>query len=707
MSASNDQPAAPEPAPAAAVDNTAEASQQLLAALQEPFPAAPLPLAELRKLAMRLPHLTSLLTGPTRHNYYCQILFSKPSSREEHDKCPTSYAEFASEAAGPHKRTAERVAAVFSRPDVSQQDWEGVFVHLTNTNAVRFDAADAALAEAVAVLIHDSGRYDAAPGGATPGELMQHYYSLFLTLWVSFMLPYELLAYEKSCLLFLRLFLQYHDPLLSVHLDQHQADAAPTMYLMIRHFFMLPSRPVGEAWAVLDWFLLVGDDLIVPFVALASVIAHRRELLALDSHDALKARLDGWSVALPQDRASTAGDPGLADGRSIALLPVWCGKTLLQNATLMLRQTPSTTRGILLSFMGATELREGEAAAKKATDHFSALVCVGIDSADLEMSFPVKPRQHAFPPIEFIIVDCRSQRSFDFAHLPTAVFAGDCISFDEDKMNTLMERLRPLKGTHISLFGTGRAEVAQEDNLLKVIALHLVMRGFPFVSVVVGGFRGVIPLIRENRIRVLLDPDSEPGLAVAAGAGPARVAQEFASGAADALNRAGEFLQAKAPSVDAEAVRERAQEFKSKANEQLAAASAWGWDVVKKAQDRWAALQAESSKQSGEAPAAAGADSQTAAAAAGATTTATDKVPVHPLLKTGGGAAGAGATSDFSLGGGDDDKDEDLGLITEVPVRPLRAANAKDSNAPPAASTAATAAAVAVDTEFEELFGSK
>ena len=83
--------------------------------------------------------------------------------------------------------------------------------------------------------------------------------------------------------------------------------------------------------------------------------------------------------------------------------------------------------------------------------------------------------------------------------MPTALHVGDEIGFDAELLGKMVQRFDTAKGSHLCVLGTGRTLV-EEANLLKMIALHLVHQGFPYVSIAVGGFKACIPHIKAGKM---------------------------------------------------------------------------------------------------------------------------------------------------------------------------------------------------------------
>lgn len=99
-------------------------------------------------------------------------------------------------------------------------------------------------------------------------------------------------------------------------------------------------------------------------------------------------------------------------------------------------------------------------------------------------------------------------KSFRFARLPTAVHIGATIGYDPKKLENIVKQFESAKGSHFTLFGTGR-RLPDEENLLKVIAMRFLTRGFPHISIAPGGFKDCIKYISSDQIEYVRDEDVE------------------------------------------------------------------------------------------------------------------------------------------------------------------------------------------------------
>lgn len=110
--------------------------------------------------------------------------------------------------------------------------------------------------------------------------------------------------------------------------------------------------------------------------------------------------------------------------------------------------------------------------------------------------------------LHYIVIDCRSIDSFKFARLPTAIHIGTNIRYDEKRMNEIIKQYESAKGSHFTIFGTGR-QIQDELNLLKLIAMKFIQNGFPHVSITTDGFKGCIKYITSNQIEYVQDEKKE------------------------------------------------------------------------------------------------------------------------------------------------------------------------------------------------------
>jgi hypothetical protein len=129
-----------------------------------------------------------------------------------------------------------------------------------------------------------------------------------------------------------------------------------------------------------------------------------------------------------------------------------------------------------------------------------------VPTSEIIEAFRKEKAKHIVTTVRYIIIDCRSLKSFRFARLPTAVHIGQHVGYDAERMQKILARFVDAKGSHFSIFGTGR-ELQEEDNLLKMMAMKFVAAGFEHISIARGGFAECIKYISNNEIEFVRDID--------------------------------------------------------------------------------------------------------------------------------------------------------------------------------------------------------
>ncbi|RNF26178.1 uncharacterized protein Tco025E_01578 [Trypanosoma conorhini] len=648
------------------------------------------PLASLQEACTEVPYVSARLGGRRRYQLYRGLLLDRPPTA-----VPDAFRQHAGEAGEIHKRVAARLHGVLGGDALLEEaDLQGFVCYFASETGCDFDDEMTGITLALATVV--------AAAELTPGaEKLRRLYQLLEVLRKDFVVPSASRAFDGSLAPLLRLLLQYHDPCLARHLDQRVVNVGAVLLDWARRLFVVGDG-LQEALGVWDWLLIVGDPTMTVYFALSYLVAHRQRFLAMETHEELAEALRAPAFALPT-RKEDAVDPALHDGRPVSFLSLRSGKSLAQNADIAYQSTPHSTRCVIdaLLFPDEGGLGKSPDALEK---YYTAYTALPLERSDFAESFAVQPAaQTELAALGYVVLDCRSRASYDFARLPSAIHVGDDIGFDNEKLDKVVAKLGDVRGTHLCVFGTGRP-ITEEFNLLKLVSLHLVQSGFPYVSI--GGFRALVPLIKAQAVTITRASTVD----MARG--------EVMSSVTALKNGLAEML----PHLefDKEEARRRAEAVGHKAKEGVQAVKSWGWSMVRRVGQRLASSGTSS-------PTA----NPTASAAASEET-------------GNGGGGGRGGRSlrparataaqhAFSLGAGDDAGDEDdFDLITSVPLytgtavahregeRVVKGALlAQSSSSPPegeeveASPAAADPAApptakrilMEIDEEFDRLFG--
>ncbi|GET90617.1 hypothetical protein, conserved [Leishmania tarentolae] len=649
------------------------------------------PLRSLQKMCMRVPQLSSELTRPQRFRLYCLLLLediddaAMPGGAAGEDDW-TTYAKRALET---HVHVATQAAALFPTTlHATTDELAGLFYRLGTDTAFYFSPEMMEVILCITYVVAGSSSTD-------KNMLLRTLYRMLCVLQRGFIPSTAAHRYEPVTTSLLRLMLQYYDPQLATHMDQQQVNIGTYLLGWSRRLLVLQSD-YDTALKVLDWVFILGDPIMVPYVAHAYLITHRQSLMLLSTKQALTQCLDTMTFTLPSCKAD-AIDPKLVDGRATAPTPVWSGKTLLQNADLLYRVTPLSTQR-MLEFCFYPDVGVLNKTPEELREYYAKTPSLPLERSDIASAFAKRDAAaqgggDGLPSHEYIIVDCRSRESFEYVRLPTAVHVGDVLSYHHEDLAEALRRLESCRGHPLALFGTGRP-IVEELNLLKVFALYLINRqAFPFVGIVPGGFKTTIPLIRNRMIDVIMSPaaaaalENETNKMSLSSIDWGQRASDTAHKISAALNGVSDYLG----QVERGEVRQKAQELGTKAKEGMAAAGSWGWGMIKRVR--------ESLGESGEHALTAISSVSGKIAAAQMTTTAmsssapSSKADTGPSYATASSAASKSPTSGqsviptaiahptaaqpsqqlqqvFSLG--EDFEEEDLDLITSIPARPLR-----------------------------------
>ncbi|AYU82229.1 Rab-GTPase-TBC domain containing protein, putative [Leishmania donovani] len=708
-----ESPPSPHSTGEAKTQNALAALMSVLDSDEETARRGSISLRSLQKMCMRVPQLSNELTRPQRFQLYCLLLLEDsddpavPGGAAGQEDW-TTYTKRALET---HVHVAKQAAALFPTAlHITTDELAGLFYRLGADATFYFNPVMMEVILCVTYVVAGSRSTD-------KNMLLRTLYRMLCVLQKDFIASAASHLYEPATTSLLRLMLQFYDPQLATHMDQQQVNIGTYLFDWSRRLLVLQSD-YDTALKVLDWVLILGDPVMVPYVAHAYLITHRRSLMLLSTKQALTQHLDKMKFTLPACKAD-AIDPELVDGRATAPTPVWGGKSLLQNADLLYRVTPLSTQRIL-AFCLYPDVGVLNKTPKELQEYYAKTPSLPLERSDIASAFAKRGAAaqgggDALPSHEYIIVDCRSQESFEYVRLPTAVHVGDVLSYRHEDLAEALRRLESCRGHPLALFGTGRP-IVEETNLLKVFALYLVNRqAFPFVCIVPGGFKTTIPLIRNRIIDAIMSPAAAAALENATGKwGISRIdwgqqASKTAHTISAALNEVSGYLA----QVEGAEVRQKAQELGTKAKEGVAAAGSWGWGMMKRVREslsetseqaltalssvsgKIAAAQITTTAISGSAPSSAaetGPSSATAPSGASKSSTSGQAVIPTAIAHPTAVRPSQQPQQVFSLG--EDCEEEDLDLITSIPARPLRGTVVPEP-APVAAEMALSAPAAA------------
>jgi hypothetical protein len=285
-----------------------------------------------------------------------------------------------------------------------------------------------------------------------------------------------------------RSLLQFHDPELSLHLDRHnlykglhKAVFDPESGWHSTAFASILRQ--GNALSLWDYLVSAGqgDMRRLLLVGIAVVILARTSLLKLSASD----------------------DVEVCVIRSLA-----SGVEIAKKSEELRERTPMcTSEDIRLAMFGTAE--EVSTAQERIRKH----IVIPITCNEVMDSFRVKKVKSSAgttAPLRYVVLDCRSEKSFNYARLPTAVHIGTKVGYDAELMRAITDRFTSARGSHFCVLGTGRG-LTEENNLLNVLALQFVQAGFSQIAIVEEGFKGIIPSIKDGSIEFVqtLTPEQE------------------------------------------------------------------------------------------------------------------------------------------------------------------------------------------------------
>ncbi|KAG2374093.1 hypothetical protein C9374_011172 [Naegleria lovaniensis] len=298
-----------------------------------------------------------------------------------------------------------------------------------------------------------------------------------------------------------RLLLQYHDPELQIHFDRHRLEVIvdeiiPWSKSLLVDLIIRSSSNFIEIFTYfLDILIIERDPVIFTFFVIAILMRDRTNLLNLTTTNELRQYCkDALSSS------STSKQQIIVQKSDIS--------SLYLEVKNLEKETPLSARNQLLSLFQASAEVKFDMIKKQLQES----VILPIPTSEIVDCFTkdrTRQQQRAkTTSVKYIIIDCRSVKSFQYARLPTAIHIGTRVGYDDEKMKAILQRFQDAKGSHFIIFGTGR-KLAEEENLLRVIAMKFVTATFSHVSIAIDGFKGCIKFMTSNQIEYVKDETVE------------------------------------------------------------------------------------------------------------------------------------------------------------------------------------------------------
>jgi hypothetical protein len=426
------------------------------------------------------------------------------------------------------------VATVEGDATQAQEQLEGMLEYLCTKKGLPYRSA---LCEVVGPLV------------SLPAVTHGQVFHLLVTIVDSFLATQTSLAYSEAIVELLRLLLQYHDPLLSLHFDRIQVNFSVTVLQWASTLFASVFGP-SHVTVLWDWLFLANDRLLPLYIGLSLLVESRDTLMKLTERDALTKAVQQLNFA---------------DSSAEKV------KEFVTRARHQLKNTPMSIRRLLTDMFyapidGPTKLPPDDV-----RQRLLGFVALPIAVQEMVDTFAMaREGESRKPHLNYVILDCRAEKSFHYARLPTAVHIGGSIGYDPRLLSDMLERFENARSSHFVILGTGK-KIVEEQNLLKVISLHFLQAGFVFVGIADGGFKACIPLIKSGKIEFARTPqpsDEKDG---------GEAAKESAGGQFMSKLRSTQ-LGAKLPTK--EETEEALRKSKEKAAQTWGTAKQWGMGLV-------------------------------------------------------------------------------------------------------------------------------
>ena len=299
-----------------------------------------------------------------------------------------------------------------------------------------------------------------------------------------------------------RLLVQYHDPDLQLHFDRHRLEVIideiiPWSKSLLFDFIASSITDASELKQtltyLLDILIIERDPVMYTFLIISILVRDRSNIMALDIPEELRSYCQaGLSSKEKQQIIKSKMDIF----------------SLYLEAKNLEKETPISARNQLQSIYQASFEAKFDTM-KQLLQESVILPLPATEIADCFTKDKTRQQQRSQnSKVKYLVIDCRSVKSFQYARLPTAIHVGTRVGYDNDKMKAILSKFEDAKGSHFVIFGTGR-KLPEEENLLRVIAMKFVTGGFPHISIAVDGFKGCIKYMTSNLIEYVKDETLE------------------------------------------------------------------------------------------------------------------------------------------------------------------------------------------------------
>lgn len=301
-----------------------------------------------------------------------------------------------------------------------------------------------------------------------------------------------------------RLLVQYHDPDLQLHFDRHRLEIIideiiPWVKSLLFDFIASSVNDATELKQtltyLLDILIIERDPVMYTFLVISILIRDRNNIMSLDIPEELREYCKASLSSATKEKQQIIKSK----------MDIF---SLYLEAKNLEKETPISARNQLQSIYQASYEAKFDTM-KQLLQESVILPLPATEIADCFTKDRTRQQQRAqTSKVKYLVIDCRSVKSFQYARLPTAIHIGTRVGYDNDKMKAILSKFEDAKGSHFVIFGTGR-KLPEEENLLRVIAMKFVTGGFSHISIAVDGFKGCIKYMTSNLIEYVKDETAE------------------------------------------------------------------------------------------------------------------------------------------------------------------------------------------------------